>query len=156
MIWQAFGAILRQATILQMEKSKFTETEKILTGEQQSQEQAHHFLWYQGDCSQRFRPGRPNSSFRILLWHFTATAWKCAKNWLLHHDNAQSHTSFSTGNFWPKTTRLCPPTHPTCPIWPFANFLFSAIFMQLRYEAESQTVLKTLTEHDFQDAFKIY
>jgi hypothetical protein len=25
------------------------------------------------------RPGRPNGYFRILLWRFTETAWKCAK-----------------------------------------------------------------------------
>jgi hypothetical protein len=24
-------------------------------------------------------PGRPNSEFHILLWHFTATVWKCTK-----------------------------------------------------------------------------
>jgi hypothetical protein len=27
----------------------------------------------------RIRIGRPNSQFRILLWLFMATAWKCAK-----------------------------------------------------------------------------
>jgi hypothetical protein len=29
--------------------------------------------------SQRIRPSRPNSQFRILLWRFMATALKCAK-----------------------------------------------------------------------------
>jgi hypothetical protein len=35
---------LRQATILPMEKSNLTKTEKGEIGEEQSQEHAHHFL----------------------------------------------------------------------------------------------------------------
>jgi hypothetical protein len=35
--------------------------------------------WHQGDCSQRNDRDRPDSQFRIPLWSFTATAWKCAK-----------------------------------------------------------------------------
>jgi hypothetical protein len=49
------------------------------TGDEQSQEHAHQFHWRPGDCSQIISPRRPNSQFRILLWHFTAIAWKCAK-----------------------------------------------------------------------------
>jgi hypothetical protein len=60
-------------------KSKFTDTEKGKTGEEQSQEHTHNFLRNQGYCSQRIRPGKPNSQFRITLWRFTVTAWKCAK-----------------------------------------------------------------------------
>jgi hypothetical protein len=60
-----------KATLLPMEKSKITETKKGTISEQQSQEHAHHFLSHQEDCSQRIRPGRPNSQFHILLRHFT-------------------------------------------------------------------------------------
>jgi hypothetical protein len=76
------------------------------------------------------------------------------KNRMLRHDNAPSHTSFST-TFWPKTTWLWFPTHH--------NFLFPRLKIKLKgrhfdttevIEAESQAVLNTLAEHDFQDAFK--
>jgi hypothetical protein len=55
------------------------------------------------------------------------TAWKCAKtfsefwwqkNWLLHHDNASSHTSFLARNVWPKTKWLSSPAHPTSLCFP--------------------------------------
>jgi hypothetical protein len=39
--------------------------------------------------------------------------WRQNKCRLLH-DNAPSHASFFTGNFWLNTTRLSSPTHPTC------------------------------------------
>jgi hypothetical protein len=50
-----------------MEKSKLTMPENGETDGKQSQEHAHHFLWHQGDRSQRIRPGMPDSQFRVLL-----------------------------------------------------------------------------------------
>jgi hypothetical protein len=55
------------------------------------------FLCHQGDCSQRICPGRPNSQFCILLWHFTmnavtlvtkelaVAAWQCTTSFFLFH-----------------------------------------------------------------------
>jgi hypothetical protein len=71
-------AIIRQAfgeeTFAAHGESKLIETEKREADKEQSHEHAHHFLWHQGDCSQRIRPGRSNSQFRILLRRFTVIA----------------------------------------------------------------------------------
>jgi hypothetical protein len=66
-----------------------------------SEEHAHNFLQYQGDCSQRIRPSRPDSEFRILLWCFCGDCLKICelwrqKNWLLHHDNNRLTLPFPT------------------------------------------------------------
>jgi hypothetical protein len=87
-----------------MEKSKLTKTENGETGDQQSQENAHYFLWHQGDRSQRIRPGKPNSQFRILLRHFVANVWTCAKSSTVHH---------LTLPFSPNRTWLSSTAHPT-------------------------------------------
>jgi hypothetical protein len=104
-------------------ESKLTKTDTGETGGEQSQEHAHNFFSHQGDCSQRIRSGRPNSQLCILLWCFMVTARKCAKT--SHPNFGDEGTSwcittmhhltlpFSPGIFWPKTTRLSSPTHPT-------------------------------------------
>jgi hypothetical protein len=77
------------------------------------------------------------------------------KNWLLHHNNALSHTCFFAREFLTKSNMTFGPTHPT--------FLFPQLKMKLKgrhfdtievINAESQTVLNTLTEHNFQNTFK--
>jgi hypothetical protein len=150
-------------------KSKLTETERDDTCEEQIQEHAQHFIWHQGDCSQRIRPNRLNSQFRTLLWRFTATAWKCAqtssrnfttKDWLLHPDTALSYTSFSPGIFWQKNN-MTVVSHPPY----ICLFFFFQLKIKLKsrnfdtievIETESQAMLNTLIEHDFEDAFKIW
>jgi hypothetical protein len=73
----------------------------------------------------------------------------------LHHDKAPSHTSFSARNFLPKkkVTAIANPPY----------FSVSRLKINLKgrhfdtievIEAESQAVLNTLTEHDFQDKVK--
>jgi hypothetical protein len=73
------------------------------------------------------------------------------KNWLLHHDNSVSHFLSHQGISDKETTWLSSHTYST--------FLFPRL--EARHfdtievvEAESQAVLNSLTEHDFQDAFK--
>jgi hypothetical protein len=70
MIRQAFGEENMSST---RNVQTHRDRKKGETGEEQSQEHAHHILWHQGNCSQRIRPCKPNSQFRILLSHFTAT-----------------------------------------------------------------------------------
>jgi hypothetical protein len=77
-------------------------------------------------------------------------------NWLLHHDNAPSHTSFFTREFFTKSKMTVIPN-----LFYFSLFLRLKIKLRVRHfditeviKAESQAVLNILTEHDFQDAFK--
>jgi hypothetical protein len=78
------------------------------------------------------------------------------KNWLLYHNNAPSHTSFFTREVQTKNNMTVVP-HPPC------ISLFSRLKSELKgrhfdtvevNEAELQALLNTLTEHDFEDAFK--
>jgi hypothetical protein len=94
---------------------------------------------------------------------FTPNLWE-QKNWLLHHNNAPSHTFFFTREFLTKNNMTVIPHPPYSPDLAPCDF---SLFLQLKInlkdchfdtieviEAVSQAVLNTLTEHDFQDAFK--
>jgi hypothetical protein len=104
-------------------KSKLTVTGKSETGEKKSQAHAHHFHWHQRDCSQRILPDRPHSKFRILLWRFTATAWKCVKTSprtlastelaVASRQRTASHFLFHQGLFDEKQHDYGPPTLPS-------------------------------------------
>jgi hypothetical protein len=91
--------------------------------------------------------------------------YKFARSWvdvlvfyvLLYHYNAPFHTAFFTTEF-PLTK-----TEMTVVPYPPYFFLFPRLKIKPKgrhfdtiemIEAESQAVLNTLTEHDFQDAFK--
>jgi hypothetical protein len=79
------------------------------------------------------------------------------KNWLLHHENAPSSSlPFSPRNILP-AAHDCPP-RPTLlfPVSSIENKKLKGCHFDtiVVMEAESQAVLNTLTEHDFQDAFK--
>jgi hypothetical protein len=75
MIRQVFGKESTSHTRMLEWHARFRADQKGETG----QEHAHNFLWHQWDCSQTIHPGRPNSQFCILLWHFMVTVWRCVK-----------------------------------------------------------------------------
>jgi hypothetical protein len=131
----------------------------------QSQEHAHHFLWLQWDCSQGIDLGGPNSQFHILLWRATVAAWKCVKTsselWrqkklLLHDDDAKTHTSFFHQETFDQKQHDCRPHSPYFSLLP--RLIISLISRNVDtievLDAESQAVLNTFTEQDFQKAFK--
>jgi hypothetical protein len=101
-----------------------------------------------------------------VLWHFTAIAWKCSKTSLrtaatkelaVASQSTVSHFHFRHGIPFTKNNIIVVP-HPLY----FSLFPRLKIKLKGRHfdtvelmEAESQAALNTLTEHDFQDAFKI-
>jgi hypothetical protein len=135
------------------------------TSEEQSQKHVHHFIWHQGDCSQRICPGRPNSHLLILMCLFTATALNCARTSprtlatkelaVVSRLRTASHFILHKGIIDQKNTIVAP--HP-----PYFS-LFSRLKIKLKgrhidttevNDAESQAVLNTLAEHDFQDTLR--
>jgi hypothetical protein len=73
----------------------------------------------------------------------------------LYRDNAPSHTSIFTKEFFTKNNMTLVTTHPT---FPFPRLKIREKGLRLDtievIQAESQAVLNTLTEHNFHDAFK--
>jgi len=86
------------------------------------------------------------------------------RTWLLHHDNAPSHTSVLTHYFLAKNKIAVIPHPPYSPdLAPCDFFLFPKLKLKLKgrrfdtieeIQAESQRVLDTLTEKDFQEAYQ--
>jgi hypothetical protein len=62
-------------------------------------------IFFQGDCSQRIIPSRPDSEFPILLWHFMVTV-------KMHEDFSQNFGDERTGSCINNTMyRLTLPFH---------------------------------------------
>jgi hypothetical protein len=78
------------------------------------------------------------------------------KNWQLHRDNVSSHISFFTRKFLTNNNMTVVPHPHYLSLLPRLKIkLIGRHFDTIEViEAESQAVLNTLTEHDFQDAFK--
>jgi transposase len=84
--------------------------------------------------------------------------------WLLHHDNAPSHTSVLTHQFLAKNKIAVIPHPPYSPdLAPCDFLLFPKMKLKLKgrrfdtieeIQVESQRVHDTLTEKDFQEAFQ--
>jgi hypothetical protein len=101
-------------------KSKLTGTERGKTGEEQSQEYGHHFLWNQRDCSKKNSPSQAKQSIPQFHILFTVTAWKCVKTspWTLatkelavtSRQRTVSHILFFTKT---NMTIASPPTLPS-------------------------------------------
>ena len=86
------------------------------------------------------------------------------QTWLLHHDNALSHTSVLIHQFLAKNKIAVIPHPPySSDLAPCDFFLSPKMKLKLKgcrfntteeIQAESQRVLDTLTENDFQEAFQ--
>jgi transposase len=90
------------------------------------------------------------------MWH--------AGNWMLHDDNAPSHRALITREFLAHNSIITLPHPPYSPdLAPYDFFLFPKMKLQLKgrcfdrleeIQQESQKVLGTLREQDFQHAFQ--
>jgi hypothetical protein len=104
----------------------------------------------------------------VLACHTVNSAYYCKnvlklcpelwqrKNWLLHHDNTPSHTSFFTREFLTRNNMTVVPHPPNFSLFPKLKIKLKGLHFNTIevIEAESQVVLNTFTKHDFQDAFK--
>jgi hypothetical protein len=95
---------------------------------------------------QIIRPEKPSSQFRILRENVRRLSpnFLRQKNWLLHQDNAPSHASFFTREFFYQKQN----NNNKIKLKSRHSDKYKVI------EAELQAVLNALTKHDFQDAFK--
>ena len=149
-----------------MKKSGVTSTEEGKASEKQHQINVDLFLWSEGNCAQRICSSWSNSLCCILRRSFetstgerakeatlTAPPWQCASLCCPPESTV----------FWRITTWLwCHilPTSPTLHTATFSYFqnskwsLRGEDFKRWRIQAESQAVLNTLRENDFQECFK--
>jgi hypothetical protein len=114
--------------------------EFVLAGQTVNSAYYCDFLWRLRENMRRLRP----------------KLWRQITSCLLHYDSAPSYTSFFTKELLTKKQHDSHgPIHPT--------ILFPRLNVEVKghhfdkvevVDAESQAVLKTLTEHDLQDAFK--
>jgi hypothetical protein len=77
-------------------------------------------------------------------------------NWLLHHDNAPYHSFIFHQGILTNTNLAIVPDPPYFSLYPRLRIKLKGRHFDTVevMESESQAVLNTLTEHDFQDAFK--
>jgi hypothetical protein len=78
------------------------------------------------------------------------------KGWLLHH-KAPSHTSFFTRDFFYQKQHDCDPPPILLSSLSLTEEKMKGSHFDITevVETESQAVLNSLMEHDFQDAFKV-
>jgi hypothetical protein len=116
------------------------------------------FLWRQGDASWQAEQSIAHTTvtfFRRLRENVRRLRPEIRRqrNWLLHHYNAPSHTSFFTTEFVTqnKTTVVLQP--PYFSLFPRLKIKLNGRHFDITevIEAESQAVLNILTEHKLQN-----
>ena len=152
-----------------MEKSGVTSTEEGKESEKQHQVNVDLFLWSEGNCSQRICSSWSAFYVEVLQRLLENVRRKCPDHWrnntwLLHHDNAPAHAALLTRRFLTDNNMTVVPHPPYSPdLAPSDFFLFPKLKMKLKrrrfqrleeIQAESQAVLNTLRENDFQECFK--
>jgi hypothetical protein len=153
--------------------SKLTETEKVREVKSKVKSMLIIFFTSRGLFTQKIILVGQTVNFTCccdVLWRLREIVrrlcpelWR-QKNWLLHHDNAPSLASFFHQGIFYHKQHDCHPRPPTSPDFDSYDFTpFPRLKIKLKdrhFDAieviatESQAVLSTLKEHDFQDAFE--
>jgi hypothetical protein len=91
---------------------------------------------------------------RVNVWRLCPELWRKKELDVASWQCTVSHFFFSPWNFLPKTTVVLHPPYFSLFPWLKIKLKGSHFDTTESIEAESQAVLNTLTEHDFQDAFR--
>jgi hypothetical protein len=141
-----FSLVMRAGfTVMILRQSNSSPNGKVLihwdqkgeTGEEQSQVHAHHFLWHEGDYSQRICPGRPNSQFPNAIVTFYGDCMRICEDFALNFGDRRTGCCIMTTHhitllFYQNQHYCCPHPSQSDDLDPRDFSLFPCLKMKLK------------------------